>query len=411
MNNQPPAPSAHPRFLKFPGTAPEAAFRVTYHAHGDPGVRVVENALFTDQSTAELHQVFMTGGVFDAAGEYEDASATRRIYSQHRKNALSHWEVRECTPQVWVDEPVVYLGINIRHYGHFLTESLARAWALREYPPDRFKFILHGGQVFDEIREPYRTLLSALGLHEGNLINANAHGCIGVRRLIVPMPSLSLGDEVYAVHGRPFAQIRAALSLDVVQTDQPLWLSRSGLGPGQRLAPGELALERELAAHGVRVMRPEEHTLQENITAILRHGTIMGFHGSALHSILFAQSPKRLFAFGSLKLFQHNLNLQNYLLCDLVAGAQSCYVNSNGHLKHPRQIYSAGVELPDYGYIGKVLAEAGVIPEHAVRNIRGSELRRDFQRIWLMKYPRPTWLQRVGARLVRWFFSRRLKVT
>ena len=186
-------------------------------------------------------------------------------------------------PEHVIDGEALFAGWMFDHFGHFLTESLGRSWAMPLAgrgmpilclctPPD-----LPGNSA---------GWLDVLGLDPGRFEVPRVPTL--VRRLIVPDACLEIGT---------YAHERAAEALQVMgdrlddgqaMTGQPLYLSRAGLTTRRRLQ-GEAVFEEYLRREGFRVIRPETLPLAEQIAIIRRHRVIVGPRGSAFHLALFTR--------------------------------------------------------------------------------------------------------------------------
>ena len=78
-------------------------------------------------------------------------------------------------------------------------------------------------------------------------------------------------------------------------TDQPVYLSRAGLGAGGTLRQilGESLLDTALEQAGVKILRLQDMSFEDGLRALARHKTIIGPLGSALHNSVFL-GPRRL---------------------------------------------------------------------------------------------------------------------
>ena len=256
-------------------------------------------------------------------------------------------------PHSVVDGPLHYLGINFAHYGHFLLETLSRLWPYAGTPVDDRQFLFHSGCEFDAIREPNRPMLGILGLNNENLLNLNGKGPVLIRELHVPDPTFVIRTAAHTFHKRVFDVIREGLGIPGGQTTkQPLYLSRAGYTAGRsakRQVIGEDILEQYLEAAGCRIMRPENHSIIEQITAVEQHETLVGFIGSALHTVLFASGPRQV-----LGLCRQAPN-EGYTLGDWVCGNKAVYLYAKDDRPWEGMALPQGVVLPNLPAIAEAL--------------------------------------------------------
>jgi hypothetical protein len=197
-----------------------------------------------------------------------------------------------------------------------LLEILSRAWSWTDTPPD-VEPVLLGARMPDFARDFY-ALLPGLG-ERISLVNRTTR----FERIIVPEPAFVLDREVHIQFKQLCDTIAAgAVGDSAERTDQPLYLSRSGLDPASsRTVLGEEQLENFLLGQGFRVVHPERLPVPEQIVLLNRHRTIVASMGSACHSRVFSIPATDLVV-----LCPERFN-PNYLLCDLLNGGSTHYVN------------------------------------------------------------------------------------
>lgn len=256
-------------------------------------------------------------GVYDSNCVLVDSSLPYRGDSHVRHARLDRPALQHSVP---VGRAVMYLGFSAHQYGHFLLESLSRAWAweiageglvpvVQRQPPD-FAPVFHN-------------FLPGLG---GRLEVVGED--TRFERVIVPSPAFVVMRAAYREFRKMCQRIsERALPHAGQITEQPVYLSRAGLGNASRRSfVGEDRLERLLEREGFLVVRPETLPIIEQIALFNRHRWIVGPVGSAFHTKLFARQPINL-----VLLSNEHVNV-NFLLCDLLCGGNSHYVNA---LKNP----------------------------------------------------------------------------
>jgi hypothetical protein len=181
------------------------------------------------------------------------------------------------------DEEVIWGGKVHGHYGHFLTESVARLWPL--LPGARYTEL---PVVFMGRDQPPFAIewLRAFG---ASLVKLPERGAICFKRMLVPELAWRMGawisPEIRDIH----LQARRGLTATELPRCDVLWLSRSRLEP-ERVAYDEVLLEWLLRAH-VTVIRPEEMALAAQVGAIESCRCVAGVVGSAFHTLMMAAEP------------------------------------------------------------------------------------------------------------------------
>ena len=176
----------------------------------------------------------------------------------------------------------VYGGVLLDKFGHFLIESLARAWWLRAHPGA--PVLWH--TVHDGLKGWQRQIFEMLGIQvtDESLVREPR----AVSRLTVPASGQVIG---LGFHPRNLAAI------EVFEFGEPIpgrkvWLSRSRLDERQGRVLGEEELESRLRQRGWEVVHPETMAVADQLQAMARAGTIAGFQGSAFHLLLLAKNVR-----------------------------------------------------------------------------------------------------------------------
>jgi hypothetical protein len=212
------------------------------------------------------------------------------------------------------DERTAYfLGENARHFGHFLLETLSRGWAWKDREDAQVAMILS-----PPIRQFARSICSLIpGLAERM---EELQSTTRFDRVIVPSPAFVISRSAHTQFKRLCEEMaERAVNAREPMTDQPVYLSRAGLDPRKkRMLVGEERLERCLASHGFRIVRPETLSIPEQITIFCRHKWIVAPLGSACHTRLFSLRPNNVLV------LTRKLKA-NYVLCDLLCEGESHY--------------------------------------------------------------------------------------
>jgi capsular polysaccharide biosynthesis protein len=223
------------------------------------------------------------GGILDAAGAPHLASRLTRRGIALQAPSPAAIDRLQC-PGRWL-----YGGIWFDHYGHFLLETLARAWHLADLP---------GPVVFHRPPEqPGGPIAATMSAWQRELVNAlfgtpsRIHfvtSTMEFEELVVAEAGCVLGDRCTTDQADALARIgtRIAAPAPVERNDRKLWLSRSALTRGCVI--GERDFETDLAAAGFEVIHPQAMPLAAQIRAFDEARLVAGFTGSAFHTALMA---------------------------------------------------------------------------------------------------------------------------
>lgn len=287
--------------------------------YGDPVVEIVEDVVFIPPTRHRRGQFAYEGGLVDGEGQPIASVNLRRRGAK----TLGGLQGRvELPPYDAEEEEVVYLGWLFDHFGHFLLESLARTWILREVDPVV-------PVVFHRVGPPHVQgticrILQAFGVSEERLRFITKP--TRIRRMIVPEALYEISYQAHEAAGQPYQEVAARI-LDTFRPSpsvQPVYLSRSRLPSGKRPVVGEVELDDWLMQAGVKVVYPERLTFEEQIVLFNQYTDIITTDGSAAHMAMFALGGPRL----------HFLTADNplpdYFLVPTLAGATATFVKCLG---------------------------------------------------------------------------------
>ncbi|MFO1080887.1 MAG: glycosyltransferase family 61 protein [Reyranellaceae bacterium] len=306
---------------------------LNYRADALPG-RLVEPVPLTAQT---LHGALVTRYEEDNTEREASPHAPKHwsagIYTSRREllpefqamveRRYNPWDYTRCVTPARVEQSrcaaakplpgrFVYLGTLRTHFGHFLLESLARAWAVLDLDPT-VKLLFHPSRP-----EPYAVpgfaveALAALGVEPERIVVA--HEDLIPETLVVPTAQFAMGATGSPGMCLAFDRMRDRLSdrrpagrdrpsrvyLTRRLMDEPLQ-RRADFYAGNRtrrdfIAAKTLANEDEIealfAARGFEIIAPETRSLAEQVDVVAHASHVAGVTGSALHLALFGNDPK-----------------------------------------------------------------------------------------------------------------------
>ncbi len=230
-------------------------------------------------------------GILPADGTCCTQGATWR---HERRLTLPPRRMAVTAPQItgrWL-----WAGPLFGHFGHFLTESTSRLWALHvlRRDLDSVLFMQKRPNGDPKLRPFQRALLDMFGVHiPVRVVDAP----VRVDRLIVPGQGFGLGAiSAGTPEMRAFVHNRFATD---IAPDGPerLYVSRSGLGEAASMILCETHIESCLAAAGYHIFHPQDHSLKVQIAHFRAARDIIVADGSAAHLLGFVASPAQRIAY------------------------------------------------------------------------------------------------------------------
>ncbi|MCW5736514.1 MAG: glycosyltransferase family 61 protein [Enhydrobacter sp.] len=197
-----------------------------------------------------------------------------------------------------IDGTCVYLGPLSSHFGHFLLESLPRAWYLNEAAPSTL-LLFHSAAARVELPPFAVAILRALEIDLSRI--RLAHRDLRVPKLILPATQFWLGLKASPGMCVVFDRIREAIlkrRTTASRTPPKVYFSRRNLGAIRGSGRPRAAISNEDEAElffrerGYEIVRPETLRFEEQVAIVANATHVAGASGSALHLMLFNANPR-----------------------------------------------------------------------------------------------------------------------
>jgi Glycosyltransferase 61 len=225
-------------------------------------------------------------GVFDASGAYIHEAVL--------------WRDRELMVPTDLPEPTSHLagrwiwgGVLLNHFGHFLTESTGRLWAIDAVkgPVDGLVFMSkREGGAEDVVKGYHKIFMDLMGVTLPIRIIAEP---TRIDLLEVPGQGFGIGPLAQGTAPfRQFVQSRFARS-EAPAGPSRLYISRSELGALRGGILEETRLEAHLAACGYEVFHPQKHPMPEQIARYKAAEQVVALDGSALHLLAMVATDRQ----------------------------------------------------------------------------------------------------------------------
>ena len=242
---------------------------------GTLAVRLIKNSVVYPTIRVASHPGKLLMGVYDENEEYvEDTVLERRSGEQGAPVP------RDLFPVVTdSDAPeAIYAGPLYIHFGHFLLESLARAWYTSQHPD--VPFVWAGAHTWQglELRKWQLEILDILEIKNPTMIIADP---ARFELLHVPDIGYRYDDRFHPEHAEFLGRYEGPAQV----RNRRLWLSRSKIGGTVRDLNSE-PIERRLAHAGWTIAHPERLSIREQLDHLAGAEIVAGEEGSAFHALI-----------------------------------------------------------------------------------------------------------------------------
>ena len=226
----------------------------------------------------------------------------------------------------YIDEDVIFLGYAEPFIGHFLADSLSRAWPVLEEKYANYTFaIVSDGPLSSRLpmdksatKASAAELFSLLGIKKLLVVQRPT----AFRNLLVPDSSFNYMKKIYnRKYSDTFAKIAQAVESDET-LPKKIYLSRTKLIHNPVI--GESRIEKIFQDNGYTIIHPQEFPIVEQIAMIKNATDIAGIEGTALHLSLFARDGINLIC-----IHRYNVPIPMQILIDKLKNFNAQYVDAS----------------------------------------------------------------------------------
>ncbi|MDQ7260700.1 glycosyltransferase family 61 protein [Paracoccus sp. PS-1] len=332
---------------------------------------IVDDAIILPPSEDENGRLQNASGVFDRDGRPVDiAVSLTHGRPRHAPVEYSAPEAPEFIPGTHI-----FGGIFFGHFGHFITESTGRLWALDDpaFGTRSALYIPKAGPVNDAAIKAQTALLAALGISAEIRV---AKGPTRVERLVVPRQEFGLGPDLISGSGRFVAFARSAAEKVAPAGAEKLYISRRDLPFDRGTILGETLVEALLEREGYRIWLPHRCSKEEQVAQYRAARQIISVDASPLHLLAYVAQPHQQIAI----IKRRSMNAVDDIVQHLESfgGSQVTVIDrlvaNHVHARLPRIGRSSWGEV-DLGQVGQELKALGLIEDTSGwRNLTEDEI-------------------------------------
>lgn len=185
----------------------------------------------------------------------------------------------------YVDEIVIFGGILIGHFGHFILEGMGRLWFLSQNDISSIKIVF---TTILEKKKWFWDFFRLLGLEEDRIWFIDRPTQFG--KIIVPEESVHSWNSYMKEYLFPYQQI---LHNVTPGNNKKVYLTRTKMEQGGAMCCNEQYFEDYYMKKGFTIIAPEQFTIDEQISIIAGADEVVTTLGSLSHFAMFCRRGTR----------------------------------------------------------------------------------------------------------------------
>lgn len=276
-------------------------------------VETVQNGIILPIINDE--ELLSRGGVVSKKGEFQKLSGWYRDDNLTYPMAKGY----DFDDVNFINEDVIYCGVYIHQWGHFLLESTTRLWYYLSLIPEyrqkyKLAFLCHYKQ------KPHGNMLeffNLLGITEDTIIPIEKP--TQFRSVIIPEQSSRLGRVYTKEFLIPFNKIIENIE---PAFSQKVYLSRAKFKENANTI-GEEKIEKIFSQNNFEIIYPETLTLKEQISIMQGAKQIAMLNGSASHNTLFCKPQTEVIIIN-----RFSISNDAQYVCDFAKKLKTIYIDS-----------------------------------------------------------------------------------
>lgn len=257
--------------------------QIQYEKKGPLMIHSYKNAkIFPLKKSIIDNSAPLIGGIHDVEGTFINHALTKRLSPRNIKMSFDDWfEPSKDSKQSKtkkVDKKVVFLGALPKHYGHFITEGISRAWyhLKSENKDQNYVYISEDGP--DNFLEFFEFL--GINLSQIKKIDEASE----FSEIVIPEPSIRLHDYYHKNYNDTISNILKAIPKS---NENKIYLSKKQRFNGRAI--GERTIERLFKREGFEIIYPENIPLKKFLSIVKSAKTLVSSSGSSAHNAVFME--------------------------------------------------------------------------------------------------------------------------
>lgn len=218
------------------------------------------------------------------------------------------------------NEAIVYLGVFIDQWGHFILDSLSRAWIvdkLDDVNKYKYAFINRGSASIDG---NFLETLRLLNIKESQIMTIDKP--TKFKEIIIPEMSTDENHGFTKDYPMIFKRMIKNADISHIKVPTKVYLTRTNLKKAKLKEVGEKVIEDNFRINNYTVVSPEKLSVVEQIAYFQKAETIVCLNGSIPFNIIFAAPSLELLIINKTSLPHLNIHV---LMC--VSGIKPIFVD------------------------------------------------------------------------------------
>lgn len=193
----------------------------------------------------------------------------------------------------FVDDTIIYLGVFIKQWGHFILDSLSRAWFINTFSSyQREKIKVAFIKKDKPISGNYLEALKLLGIEENNIVEVDKP--VKYRKIIIPQMAMNAKHEYNNEYPKIFKTMISNAKIKDIVVPKKVYLSRTHLRKARKNEFGEINIENNFRLNEYSTIHPEEKSLVEQIAIFQKSKEIVCLNGSIPFNVVFSNPSLKL---------------------------------------------------------------------------------------------------------------------
>jgi len=273
-----------------------------------PDITTVENAVVLPRKITGngAVPVWGTGGVLDENLDFVDASAYKGDFGEFG----GKYRYDEKT-MIHSDEEVIYFGVFLKHWGHFLVDLCSRMWILLKEEFQHMK-IVYCAEQHVEMDGNYLEFMERLGVKKENLVHVLTP--VTYSKVIIPEVSYFPNQWFTKEYMEIFEQVSKDICYEHNFYYDKVYFTRKNFISAQKKEFGEEGITEAFERNGFEILSPEQLTLSQQLVIWNTAREIVCMNGSIPLNILFSRNDGKVIVLNKTpKIHENLLSLQSMM--------------------------------------------------------------------------------------------------